>query len=409
MHPRLTTPLLHRSAWLIMPLLVLLVYGAYLAALWPLADHHLFGYISFNAKRVDSATSVVSEEHVSNQFGYDGQFYYRLALDPFSSERQVQGLSIDNPPWRQQRILLPVLTWLVARGDPENTAVAMLTINLLAIASLALVAGLLLRFYGLSPWPALLFSFYPGFAISALRFLTEPLSCLLLFTSVLLLVNKKTLWAGLVLALAVLARETALAAALAVAGAWFLQTVFQLKIDRWRAPGPVFWLPPIGVYVAWQWWLMETWSKAAYSPASDGQVLHWPLAGIVTSFRQLVASLNPENAFYLVMMLATFLWTFLVAARFSRAHGPVRWMWLAYLALAMLMGVAIWNNSPGFMRTLTELHLFGLSIYLLAMSSPRRWLVIAWFSCWLLTAGAEAYRLHLIEQTELTVAANIAG
>ena len=64
--------------------------------------------------------------------------------------------------------------------------------NLLAIASLALVAGLLLRFYGLSPWPALLFSFYPGFAISALRFLTEPLSCLLLFTSVLLLVNKKT-------------------------------------------------------------------------------------------------------------------------------------------------------------------------------------------------------------------------
>jgi hypothetical protein len=409
MQPSPVTYLPHRNPWLAMPLLVLVVYGAYLAALWPLADHHLYGYISFNTKRVNAASSFIPQEHVSKQFGYDGQFYYRLALDPFSSERQVQGLSIDHPAWRQQRILLPVLTWLIARGDPENTAVVMLAINLLAVAGMTLVGGLLLRYYQLSPWPALLLAFYPGFAISALRFLTEPLSCLLLFTSILLLVNKKVLWAGLVLALAVLARETALAAALAVAGAWCLQSALRLNIDRWRAPGPVFWLPAIGVYVALQWWLIDTWSTAAFSPATKGRLLHWPLTGIATSLKQMAADLNAENAFYLLMMLATFLWILLVAARFSRAHGPVRWMWLAYLALAVLMGVPIWNNSPGFMRTLTELHLLGLCIYLLAISTPRRWLVMAWFSCWLLTAGAEAYRLHLIEQAELAVAANIAG
>ena len=392
-----------------MPLLVLLVYGAYLAALWPLADHHLYGYISFNAKRVDTAVAFIPQEHVSDRFGYDGQFYYRFALDPFSDETRVQGLGIDHPAWRQQRILLPLLTWLIARGDPVFTAAAMLAINLLAISCLTLVVGQLLRFYGLSPWPALLFAFYPGFAISAGRFLTEPLSCLLLFTSILLLVNKRVLWAALVLALAVLARETALAAALAVMAAWCLQTMLRVKVDRWKAPGPGFWLLPIGTYVAWQWWLLQTWSKAAYAPAADGHVLHWPLAGIATSCKQMVAALNPENAFYLVMMLVTFAWTLLVAAKFSRAHGPTRWMWLAYLALAAMMGVPIWNNSPGFMRTLTELHLLGLCIYLLAMSIPRRWLVMAWLSCWLLTAGAEAYRLHLIEQAELTVAANIAG
>lgn len=398
-----------REPLLVMPLLVLLVYGIYLTAQWPLAGQHLFGFISFNAKRVDAASSFVPQEYVSQKFGYDGQFYYRLALDPFSSEKQVQGLSIDHPPWRQQRILLPVMTWLIARGDSEITAGVMLAINLLAIAGLTVAGGLLLRFYGLSPWPALLFAFYPGFAISVERFLTEPLSCLLLFFSIFLLVNKKVMWGGVVLTLAVLARETALAAALAMAGVWFLQAVLRLNIDRWRAPGPGYWLPAIGAYVAWQWWLMETWSKAAFSPASNTRLLHWPFAGIVASFEQLVNNLGPENAFFLAMMLITVAWVVLVATKFSKAHGPTRWMWLAYLALAGLMGVPIWNNSPGFMRTLTELNMLGLCVYLLAVKSPRRWLVVAWFSCWLLTAGAEAYRLHLIDQAKQAIAVKIEG
>ena len=37
--------------------------------------------------------------------GHDGQFYYRLALDPFSAEPTAFGIRLDNPPYRQQRIL----------------------------------------------------------------------------------------------------------------------------------------------------------------------------------------------------------------------------------------------------------------------------------------------------------------
>lgn len=139
--PSLKLLLIPRTPWLVMPLLVLITYCAYLAIQWPLAGEHLFGYISFNQKRVESSESVIPPEYVSHKFGYDGQFYYRFALDPFSNQKRVQGLSVDRPAWRQQRILLPLLTWFVARGDPELTANVLLAINLLSVAGLTLVGG----------------------------------------------------------------------------------------------------------------------------------------------------------------------------------------------------------------------------------------------------------------------------
>jgi len=390
----------YRNPWLIMPMLVLIVYGIFLAAQWSLAGNSLYGFISFNEKRVDAAESNIPPKFVSKKFGYDGQFYYRLALDPLSTEAKVQGLSIDNPAWRQQRILLSALTWLFARGDPQGTAVVMLAINLLAVAGLTLVGGALLRSYGLSPWPALLLAFYPGFAISIERFLCEPLTSFLIMLSLLCLVHKKLAWGGLLLALAVLAREAALAVALAMAGIWFLQTLLRLPSDRFRAPGPVFWLPAMLTHLCWQWWLQQAWSTSAFAAAEKGKLLVWPLSGLIKSFLQLVSNISIDNLFFLIMMLTVILWVVKVGSVFRKSYGPFRWVWFAYLLLTTLLGTAIWNNSPGFMRITTELNILGLIMVLLVEKKPRRWIVVGWLGCWLMTAGAEGYRLHLIEKAK---------
>jgi len=390
----------NRKPWLLMSVLILLVYGVYLAAQWPLAGKNLYGYISFNYKRINLLETSIPQKHISNDFGYDGQFYYRLALEPFSNKKYVQGIGFDHPPWRQQRILLPLLTWSIARGKPELSAAVMLAINLLSVVGISLIGGMLLRQRGLSPWPALLLAFYPGFAISVERFLTEPLSCMLLLLSLLSLVHKRVAWAGVALALAVLARETALAAALAVAGIWFLQSVLRIKFDQWKAPGPAYWLPAIITYISWQLWLQDNWSSSALSAAEKGNLLGWPLAGLAVSFRQLVTQISLDNVFFLSMMLAVVGWAIMLAIIFRRSEGPYRWMWLAFLALATLLGPPIWNNSPGFLRTMTELNVLGMLIYLLAVQKPHRLVMTAWLGCWLLTAGAEGYRLHLIERAK---------
>jgi len=392
-----------------MPLLALLVYGIFLAVQWPLAGKHLFGYISFGHKSVDASELAVPVKYISNKFGYDGQFYFRLALDPLSNAERVQGIRFDHPPWRHQRILLPFLTWVIAAGDPELSATVMLTINLLAIAAITLVGGALLASLGLSPWPALLLAFYPGFAISVERFLSEPLSCLLLLLSLLCLTYKRIALGGVILALAVLARETALAAAVAMAGMWLLQSIFRIRIDRWRAPGPIYWLPAIITYVAWQIWLQDHWSASAYLVPVKGSLLVWPFAGIIASFERLISEISLNNGFFLFMMLVTIGWTVAVALSFRRSQGPYRWIWMAYLALAVLLGMPIWDNSPGFLRITTELNIIGLLVYLSAVKIPHRLVLIVWLGCWSLVAGAEGYRLFLIDQARAVPSANTAS
>jgi hypothetical protein len=243
-----------------------------------------------------------------------------------------------------------------------------------------------------------LFAFYPGFAISVERFLSEPLGGLLVLLSLLILAHKRIAWAGIVLALAVLARETALLAALATAGIWLLQTVLRFKTDRWRAPGPLYWLPPVVVYLCWQAWLHSAGLGSTVSVAGRGNLLGWPMTGITASASDLLVRISADGVYFLLMMAATLAWAAVVATVFRRADGPYRWIWLAYLALASLLGTAIWNNSPGFLRITTELNLLGMLVYLLVAKVPHRLVVLAWLGCWSLTAGAEAYRLHLIDQ-----------
>lgn len=396
----------YRNPWMVMPMLVLIVYGFYLSSQWPLAGNHLFGFIGFGNKFVSASESPIPPQYIGNNSGYDGTFYYRLALKPFSGDEWVQGIRFDNPPYRQQRILLPALTWIFARGDPDLTATMMLVINLLAIAGLTLVGGGLLVNYGSSPWPALLLAFYPGFAISVERFLSEPLSCLLLLLSLLCLIHRKCAWGGIALALAVLARETALVVALAISVIWVLQSALYLKVGRWRAPGPVYWLPAFLTYIFWQIWLLDSWSASTFSSTEQANLLVLPLTGIVASFRVLLTELSLANTYFLLMMLATISWTVTVAFVFRRAQGPFRWIWLAYLALATLMGTAVWTNSFAFLRTTTELNVIGMLIYLIVVRIPHRRVLLVWLGCWLLTAGAQGYHMYSINHARAVLQQN---
>lgn len=68
--------------------------------------------------------------------GYDGQFFYRLALRPWTHQRTEFGITLDQPAYRQQRIVYPLLTFILARGAPPATAWALLGCNLAAAAAL---------------------------------------------------------------------------------------------------------------------------------------------------------------------------------------------------------------------------------------------------------------------------------
>src|SRR5579859_7863604 len=65
---------------------------------------------------------------------YDGQFFYRLAIDP-SASRDV-GISFDHPSYRQQRILYPLIARGLSAGQDAWVPFVLVAINVVGLAVL---------------------------------------------------------------------------------------------------------------------------------------------------------------------------------------------------------------------------------------------------------------------------------
>jgi hypothetical protein len=106
--------------------------------------------------------------------GYDGQFFYAIARNPWRRLARVDG--IDCPPLRQARILYPVVSWLLTGGNPRLLIWAMPLVNLLAIAGLAALGGLLADRQGFSAWWGFLLPLAVCAGLPALRDLSDLVS-----------------------------------------------------------------------------------------------------------------------------------------------------------------------------------------------------------------------------------------
>src|ERR1700722_18068091 len=77
--------------------------------------------------------------------GYDGEFYYRLALDPANLHRTAFGITFDNAS-RGQRITYSALTWLVAGGGQRALVpVALVVVNIMGLGVLGWLGGMIAR------------------------------------------------------------------------------------------------------------------------------------------------------------------------------------------------------------------------------------------------------------------------
>src|SRR5215469_6833025 len=100
--------------------------------------------------------------HVFHTNGYDGQFYYRLALDPANLHRTAFGITLDHP-YRLQRIGYPALAWLVSLGHHRLVPIALVLVNVLALAAVGLLGGMLAAESGRHALWGLLLAGYFGF------------------------------------------------------------------------------------------------------------------------------------------------------------------------------------------------------------------------------------------------------
>jgi hypothetical protein len=237
------------------------LYGAVVAA--DLSSQNAYWFVHVGKQSLTAASTskrIVPSLGWQSPIGYDGQYYYFLALDP----RHAKDYMGAKAGYIYSRPLYPALARVASLGSTKRLPDAMLAVNLAAIALGTLALALWLRARRYSPWFALLFSAYPGLIFCVARDLTEPLAFALVAVALLVFDtgrNSRVAMAAVLFALAGLTRETTLLFAAAAALALVLQDRRQSLRSpaAWRrallflagAVIPLFaWRQIIGHYVA---------------------------------------------------------------------------------------------------------------------------------------------------------------
>ena len=190
--------------------LVFLIYGAWLllSALQhgDPRDYVVIGRYFLEKSHASSVITLDPAYRHYQQFGYDGQFGYFIALDPRNAYHYI-----DSPAYRYTRILYPMLARLLALGNARLIPYTLILINWLALAGGTFLIALWLKRKHAATWPALAFGLFPGLFFSLRYDLTEPLSLALVALAIYLFDfggPRRLMWSATCFALAALTRET---------------------------------------------------------------------------------------------------------------------------------------------------------------------------------------------------------
>jgi hypothetical protein len=187
---------------------------------------------------------------VAPTYGYDGQFYYRLALNPVNFSHIAYGIRVDQP-YRYMRIGYPWLTWLVSLGQHVLVPVMLVVINIVAIGAMGYLGGMFARQGGRHALAGLVLPAYFGLLTSLSRDTAEPLAAACLLGGLLAIRARRPVLAGLLLAYGALTRESVMVAVAAVA---IVDVIGVIRRRRPVRPGrdDVAWALPAAAFVAWQ-------------------------------------------------------------------------------------------------------------------------------------------------------------
>jgi hypothetical protein len=188
--------------------------------------------------------------------GYDGQFAYYIAKDLGGALPHL-----DNPPYRYQRILYPLLARLLAFGKPALIPWTLLFINIVSVAFSTELLGRMLGRHGLSPYVALLLPLWLGQIFALRADLNEPLCFLLVVVAMWWYEQDQGLLSALAMAASVLTKE---------AGLLFLPAIVFVRLlqRRWRA-ALCYGLLVVSAYAALQIWLYVWMGRSGLDRAGD--------------------------------------------------------------------------------------------------------------------------------------------
>ena len=292
--------------------------------------------------------------------GFDGQFYYRLALNPFTSQPTEFGITFDAPPLRHQRILYPLLSSVLSAGNHKFLPAAMILLNFLLLCLMGWLGGAYAQTLKQHALWGIFLPLYPGFLLVLSRNTVEILEAALVFGSLLLLRRGKPLAATLLLSLAVLAKETAVL----IAAASALVYVAALWKGRRSVSLPSYYFViPLAVFALWQLTLYRVWGEFPVF-ASGSNNLGVPFVGLARAILDASLFQRPFQLrkFSELIFLVGFALAVLLQLRSTKATLYEVFSWVLLALMTVSLGGSVWTEDWTFLRVLSLFYILGALI-----------------------------------------------
>jgi hypothetical protein len=309
---------------------------------------------------------------VSPTYGYDGQFFYRLALDPLNMHPTAYGIAIDHP-YRYMRIGYPALTWLVSLGQHVLVPVMLVAVNVAAVSALGWLGGVIAQQGGRHALAGLLLPSYFGIITSLSRDTAEPLAAACLVAGLLAIRARRPVLAALLLVYGVLTRETVMVAVVAIAVVRVTSLLRRQHSARFGLDD-LPWLLPTVAFFAWQVVVKAatgSFALLADSGRNAGEPFIAPLKALETN----VAHFNAHRFdqvdlwFLQVAILAAFAIAALALLRSTNAPWHERLAFVLFLVEICVVTPSTWNSLDSDLRSFIEVYLLAVIILL---GTPRR-------------------------------------
>jgi len=187
-------------------LIALLTALGFVLARWQIWAHGNIGRFILVGHHFASSAQLPHGIPVAPTYGYDGQFFYRLALSPLNFHHTAYGITMDRP-YRYMRIGYPAVTWLFSLGQHAAVPVVLVAVNIAAIGAMGYLGAVFARDGGWHALAGLLLPGYFGLLTSLSRDTAEPLAAACLLAGLLAVRARRPVLAALLLAYGALTRE----------------------------------------------------------------------------------------------------------------------------------------------------------------------------------------------------------
>ena len=343
----------------------------------------------------DAANALPSLTVLPLGLGFDGQFYYRLSIAPFSAAAQLGGVSFDVPSLRGSRIGFGLVGYLLSGGQPALVPAALMIGNVLLFGALGLFAGLLVKSAGKHALWSVLLLVWPGFPYSLALDTAEVLAAVCVVGGLLGLRRERWGWAAFALVGVAVTRESTVTIVAALWVTALVQLLAQLRSGR-RNPTTV------GVFVATSiagvaFALVQLYGYLRFGEIpllSSGQSnLGIPFEGVLGALQR---SFPPTRGGHLldfsgVILVLVVLICGAVALRRSSASTGEKGAWVI-TALMMVSITGPWISAASSMRAAVELVIMTMVLVISVPNErlPRRGGLLAvalQVPVWVLTAG----------------------